>query len=280
MNRYPLSLEFYYDEPSNSIIISNPKIASTYLKNNFNSGQFISADIDFNNGNVVGHHHYEINSGKIIKKWESYLKNEDSKPNIIVLYREPYKRFITAFIEDFIHIDSEYFNLPTYNVFLETFYWDNGFKVKKFNKHFFNILDKISRGEYPPMSKANRKRTLTAFESYVKLMMRWKLHPDNVYKGHNIIHNTLICNLLNNNILSKDKTIFYNLDDKKEELKIFLIKNGIEVKFDEISSNGNWSITLKEVIEKNNLKPNILESINKEIKSYKLLETYRNFNLI
>jgi hypothetical protein len=272
-NRIPDTIQIIFNEEKNYIIISNPKIATTFISN-YIDDKFINVEIN-NDGNLELPNN---NNTNLSICWES-LDTDKSRPEIIILYREPYDRFLTGVIQDCIFerfslnsVNDSYNNLS--NPFLHYFFKNKGYDTST----YLDFLNKIS-------SYINNLKFSQMYIDYFEAYLNCIIDNNRVMAGHNRSYLTIISKLL---LLGKLKStdMFINISNKNEpiERKLKLKKIYPAVTYDRsyksdlIHSHAEFKHILNQVINSNDyFKDSIMNILSTEMTTYNIL---KNNNLL
>lgn len=268
----PDTIQIIFNEEKNYIIISNPKIATTFISN-YIDDKFINVEIK-DDGNLE----LPTNNTNLPICWES-LDTDKLRPDITILYRDPYDRFLTAVIQDCIFerfslnsVNDSYNNLS--NPFLHYFFRSKGYDTST----YLNFLGNI--GNY-----IDDLKFLQMYTDYFEAYLNCIIDNNRVMSGHNCSYLTIISKLL---LLGKLKStdMFINISNKNEpiERKLKLKKIYPAVTYDRsyksdlIHSHAEFKHILNQVINSNDyFKNSIMNILSTEMTTYNIL---KNNNLL
>ena len=269
----PNSISLLFCKTNNLLVITKPKIATKYLTTYFDV-QVKEIPI-YNLGNVILNDEEidDVYLNEIHQAWDDFL-NKKWKGKVIVLFRNPYQRFITGFVQDYLN------SLRNYKSFAASGTISYGF----FNNWFFEKgMSPTSIDEFivwslysdRTASTEKEKKFLDIYSEYVLLHLKCLIETS-VYTGHNQQYLSTILNLLVLDILDTKEHIFHDLDAGGISLLQLLHKNGIKQISNnnslQTNSNSGHKNIIDQIIKENNLSTMIGQCLSLEQNAYDVLK--------
>jgi len=153
---------------------------------------------------------------KIINDWNLIFEKK-SKKDIIICYRDPYNRLLSAIIQDVIgNLASPYFN-----PFLEEIFFSKGYTIEQMSV-FYNQLNEIVKLEDASVNMGeivtNKPVFAEMLKYIIKLYMRYYLNNPTYNFYHNTIYLPFVVSLFLNPDIDTNKIKLINIDDSKSIL--------------------------------------------------------------
>ena len=258
--------------------IFNPKIASRFLEGSLVNTPPLTMVIGIGDVSKIIHIDGQPNPQKALtqsefndyldavnKEW-SLILNKKSKKDVVMVYRDPMKRFTTAIIQDLFTNHYEWLH-----VFLsDSLFLEAGFTEKNLKdyKHILDKTDKINWENYNEniFIEMCTHRIVAYINSFDTI-------PP--YHGHFTPHNIHLVQILNYDGIDKNKIKLFNLDDKDNQLAELLIKTE-EVVISKRQENPSY---LKKLVANviNEFDPNHIHKIlYPEVVGYQILKQFNN----
>ena len=205
-----------------TFFIFNPKIGSRFMESLFDKP---GVEFQFKNGNfseVTSQRNGEITATylkSVMAEWELIVTSK-SKKDIVILYRDPLKRFITALTQDIFSG-----NIPSISRYLVRAYFSSmGFTLPQIKNFYRNItLDDKFLAKQDDLKVFDTMCTLL-IDAFIKGLTDVPVHST-----HFTPHNPLIVQMLISNKIDLNKVKIFNIDDGKNELEDYLEKNEIDI---------------------------------------------------
>lgn len=267
---------FNFSQTNKAFFINNPKIASRYLTEVCEQNttrfwiDFPSTDINYYPNGETNNQSYV---DEIFNDWNNIRKGTNKK-DIIILYRDPLKRLVSAIIQDSLGIiggDSK-----------KTLLYST-FKLLGFSEEDVDLLIEWRETAHPSDFEFVQRYSMTNDNTIIPSMMKhvYRIHIENLLKrsdwqsSHASPHNLPLVYLLNSVKFDMNKVKFIDLDETPDKLGEYL--KSIEIKVPENKHSNNilgpqmvYDILLNECDYKLR---NILHG---ELIGYNILKSYHN----
>ena len=231
---------FNFSQTNKAFFINNPKVGSRYLIEAC-SRDTIRFEVNLvdttisKNWSKIKINKDDTYVNEIYQDWDSIV-NGTNKKDIIILYRDPLKRLVSAIIQDSLTlIEDENNRLLLYSKF----------ESLGFSKNDVDLLVNWERNVNISSLDFVKKYSIANDEPIISEMMWnvYKIHIDNILKkdnfhaGHASPHNLPLVYLLNSIKFDMNKVKFIDLDETPDELGNYL--KSIELKVPENKHSNN-----------------------------------------
>ena len=229
---------FNFSHTPKTFFINNPKIASRYLtevcKQNTTRFwvDFPSTDINYYPNETNSNQSYV---DEIYRDWDN-IRNGANKKDIIILYRDPLKRLVSAIIQDSLGVIGNTSNqLLLYSTF----------KLLGFSESDVDLLIEWRETAHPSDFDFSKRYSMTNDNTIIPSMMKhvYRIYIENLLKrsdwqsSHASPHNLPLVYLLNSVKFDMNKVKFIDLDESPDKLGEYL--KSIEIKVPENKHSNN-----------------------------------------
>lgn len=262
-----------------SIFITNIKIGCRFISNSLKKpyynhtinnlyGPFILSNMDKDLLNEFNKNEVDVDSymETIKKDWNSII-NKTSKKDIVILYRNPYKRFLSAIIQDVELI----FDYGIF-IYLKSLLLNLGYSINDIDS-----LDRFRNGQQIDKSADVDKLKEMLYIVYKIFIDDMILNESNGYHSGPMFSSYIhpISYLLTSDIIDINKVKLFNLDDGSDEISNYLksIESTPSLKR---YSHSNKTDIVDSILKQKQALEKINYQIKDEMIGYSILENLKN----
>ena len=261
---------FNFSQTNKAFFINNPKVGSRYIieatSNDTTTFEInlLDKNIHFKWTSTVDFDSNSSYLNEIYQDWDNIVNNTNKK-DIVILYRDPLKRLVSAIIQDSLSL-IETDKLSLYSKF-ESF---------GFSKNDIDLFDKWIHSVEHVNNLSIPMGNPTIHEMMWYL---YKIHIDNILKKddfhatHASPHNLPLVNLLNSINIDKNKIKFIDIDETPDELGNYLKSIELKVPTNKHSNNKMGKELVCDILL-NHTDYRLHNNLYGEIVGYDILKTY------
>lgn len=249
------------------IVISSPKVASSYLdskfyetpgnKNMFSIANDLELKLDINS----------ISSESVVKDLELISTNKNKK-DILIVYRNPLEKFLSGTIQDFANIIT--YGLPYNNFLIDYLLTESSIETNYIFKSKDTIFNNIQNINTPKEDEKFKKYYLELLRIYVNFYINNTITSD-----HATSNLYLLYPFINEKIVDKNKIKFFDIDSTSDvTLEDILLKYEITSKRKEVrnSQKKNSELLSKMISNDSDLMSKLHHNLKQETFFYNLLK--------
>ena len=266
---------FNFSQTKKAFFINNPKIASRYLCEvvGENTTRFWldlpDTKLNYYNNKLITSDSLYVD--EIETDWDNIINNTNKK-DIVILYRDPLKRFVSAIVQDTMGMvglpQSRILLYPTLNSF-------------GFSDSDVDALCEWKESAHPSDYNFVQRYSMSKDESSIPLMMKclYKIHIDNLLKrsdvesSHASSHCIPLLYLLHSINIDRNKIKFIDIDETPDALGDYLKSVELKVPKNKHSNNSlGTDIVCDILLSDGDFR--LRNALTAEIVAYRVLKTY------